>query len=158
MPWYGRLYAQFDNSTILNSQPGYDYANWLNAHERLVNIAWAFAGSDLTIEFPVDGPDTTHHATGDLTRYIDSVAASHPTWFYQQTNGLGVYNSPPLGTVPHAQQMYGTGDYDWNSIYGMVRQNRDVYLEVYASSFESSLLHHAALLAEVAGFAGSVPV
>ena len=152
MSWYGRLYAQFDNSTIVNSQPGYTYANWLNAHERLVNIAWAFAGSDLTIEFPVDGADTTHHATADLTRYIDSVAASHPTWFYQQTNGLGVYNTPPLGTVPHAQQMYGTTDYDWNTIFSIATQNRDMYLEIYASSFSPSLAHHAQLLAQIATF------
>ena len=152
MSWYGRLYAQLDNSSIVNAQPGYTYAHWLTAYERLVAIAWAYASSSLTIEFPVDGTDTTHHATGDLTRYIDSIAASHPTWFYQQTNGLGVYNAPPLGTVPHGQQMYGTADYDWSSIYSIAKQNKDVYLEIYASSFGATLLHHVSLMTQVASF------
>jgi hypothetical protein len=159
LPWYGALYNEFYLGPEVLRAPGYTYQAWLNAHERLAQIAWQFAGSDLTIEFPLSGIDDSAGRTvySNLSSYANALAASSPTRLFVQTNGLG---QPQFGlrvfgrgiTVGHAQQMYNGADYDWSIIFTLVRASHDTYLEIYVTSFSPSLVHHALLMVQVASF------
>jgi hypothetical protein len=159
MPWYGALWNEYYLGPQVLTAPGYTYAAWLTAHERLAQIAWAYAGSDLTVEFPLSGIDNTptHTVYNDLSRYANQLGRSHPTWLFVQTNGLGqpTYGMHVFGTglyVGHAQQMFNGADYNWIVIFGLVRASHDVYVEIYVTSFKPTLLHYAALVSQVSLF------
>jgi hypothetical protein len=159
LPWYGELWNEYYLGPAVMGSPGYSYQAWLTAHERLAQIAFQFAGSDLGIEFPLSGVDNSpnHSVFKDLSNYANSLAGSHPTWLYVQTNGLGqaTYGMRVFGgglKVEHAQQMFRGDDYDWAAIFNLVRLSHDAYVEIYAASFRPSLLHHAELVAQVGSF------
>ena len=170
LPWYGQAWAELNNGIEVRSAPGYTYSAWLNAHERLVNIALQNAGPDLTVEFPLSGYGPLNQADADLAQYI----ASQPNHanIVVQANGLGPQSwgigdwgttdattesvkdnavwSEPIG---RGEQMIQPGDYDWNPIFGDLQGNQAQYVEIYAGSFGAGLAHHADLLSAVAGFA-----
>ncbi len=156
LPWYGALWNEFYLGPGIISSPGYTYQAWLSGHQRLAQIAYAYAGSDLTVEFPLSGIDNSggHSVYRDLTLIANALASAHPTWLFVQTNGLGqsAYGMNIFGRgilVGHAQQMFAGGDYNWVAVFAVVRASADVYVEIYATSFDPSLPHHAALMAQI---------
>jgi hypothetical protein len=160
LPWYGELWSEYYNGPAVVAAPGYSYASWLTAHEHLATIAWQYAGADLAIEFPLSGTDQSakHLAFKDLGKFLNKLAAAHPTWLIVQTNGLGQpkYGMHPFASrgiqLEHAQQMFNGNDYDWNAIFNLIRAGKDVYVEIYVTSFSPNLPHHVELVAQVAGF------
>jgi hypothetical protein len=173
LPWYGLQWAELNNGQEVRSQPGYSYAAWLTAHEHLVDIAAAYAGPDLTIEFPMSGGGPLVQADSDLTRYLAAKrlpgaavqgngVRAEPGWGPGATSDFtsnqtvereqeaAVWSVPGL---VHGEQMIGGGDFDWPSIFGDLRAHAATYVEIYASSFASNLAHHAQLLSSIAAFA-----
>jgi hypothetical protein len=112
----------------------------------------AVSGTDLTVEFALSGHWGGHNtAAKSLT---DRIIAATGAWSRRamvQGNGLGTWNSPATrSTVYHAKQMVGGGDYDWASIYQILRTNDEAYVEVYLSSFTGA--RSASLVAQALAF------
>jgi len=152
LPWYGYKWAEIYNGTDLQAAKGYSYDAWLKGHLKLLNMGLAVSGTDLTVEFALSG-----HWGGNTTAaksLTDRIIAATGAWSRRamvQGNGLGTWNSPATrSTVYHAKQMVGGGDYDWASIYQILRTNDEAYVEVYLSSFTGA--RSASLVAQALAF------
>jgi hypothetical protein len=172
MAWWGQDWDELNNGSEVIAQPGYSYQAWLSAHERLFDIAWKNAGSDLAIEFPLSGHGSLAQADADLASYIASKTGGNTQRVFVQANGL---NPQPWGigdwgtnsqateqqknaavwpkAIGRGEQMDHVKDYDWTPIYAHLRQVHAVYVEIYVDSFRTTLPHHQALLASIAAFA-----
>jgi hypothetical protein len=172
LPWYGQNYAELNYGIEVRSQPGFTYQRWLEAHERLVDIAVKHMAPDLAVEYPLSGYGPLTQAAPDLAGYIAGAIGGRTEEFYVQANGLGPGGSfgsqdpqvektmnariwaLPIG---HGEQLIDPGDFDWSQIYGIAEQNGATYVEVYSQSFGPGLAHHAQLLKAIADFAARAP-
>jgi hypothetical protein len=163
LPWYGQNWAELNNGSEVRSQPGYTYAAWLNAHERLIDLAIAQSGKDLAVEFPLtgDGPLASsgeYPAVRDLSAYMASKNGPCQPNLFCQTNGWGpsTWGIGDFGATSAAleatldgdlwskpvyrgEQMIQGQDYDsWPAIFQQLYKNSATYCEVYAANFYDS--------------------
>ena len=133
LPWYGLDWAELNNGAEVRAAPGYSQSAFINAHERLIDIALQYAGDDLAVEFPMSGYGPLEQVGAALTDHIVSVAGANSARIYVQSNGLGPngdWGGPgPKPTeqsmdqavwsraVLRRQQMIQPGDYDWGQVF-----------------------------------------
>ena len=89
LPWYGLDWAELNNGAEVRAAPGYSQSAFINAHERLIDIALRYAGDDLAVEFPMSGHGPLDQVGAALTDHIVSVAGANSARIYVQSNGLG---------------------------------------------------------------------
>jgi hypothetical protein len=175
LPWYGVDYAELNNGAEVQALPGYSYESWLVAHERLVDIAFRYAGPDLAIEFPLSGYGPLVNADTDLANYIAARSGGNTGSVFVQANGLGpqTFGISDWGTtdgtieglkdaaswpkpIGHGEQMIDQGEYAWDAIYSDLLTNGARYVEVYSFTIANpaaSPLNHTLLLSKILSFA-----
>ena len=166
LPWYGLDWAELNNGTEVRAAPGYSQSAFINAHERLIDIALRYAGDDLAVEFPMSGHGPLDQVGAALTDHIVSVAGANSARIYVQSNGLGPngdWGAPNQATeqsmdnavwsraVRRGEQMIQPGDYDWAQVFANPIANHADYVEVYIESFRGN--NAAQLSAQIAAFA-----
>jgi hypothetical protein len=166
LPWYGQDWAELNNGAEVRNQPGYSEAAFIQAHERLIDIALRYAGDDLAVEFPMSGYGPLDRVGAALTQHIVDVAGASSPRIYVQANGLspngdwGAPNATVEGQMDAAvwskpvlrgEQMIQPGDYNWAAVYDQVSGNSATYVEVYIESFRGN--RAAELAAEISAFA-----
>jgi len=142
MSWYGYNWAEIYNDTTVQNAPGYSPEAWVTGHRNLIDIAHDVSGNDLAVEFPLSG----HWGGIDSLRnnFIDHMLNLWGEWNDQlvvQGNGLGIYDNKSVGPAQHiftAKQMYNMGTWNWPDIYDVLYQNKELYVEVYLSSFQGA--------------------
>lgn len=153
LPWYGQDWAELNNGAEVRSEPGYSESAFIDAHERLLDIAIPFSGDDLAIEFPMSGYGPLQRVSAELTAHIvESVGRQSPR-VYVQSNGLspdGDWGAPDQGveaqmdravfsqSVLRGEQMIQPQTYDWNAVFANVAENGADYVEIYLESFPQS--------------------
>jgi RTX calcium-binding nonapeptide repeat (4 copies) len=166
LPWYGLDWAELNNGAEVRAAPGYSQAAFINAHERLIDIALRYAGDDLAVEFPMSGHGPLDQVGAALADHIVSVAGANSARIYVQSNGLaadGDWGAPNQETersmddavwsraVRRGEQMIQPGDYDWAQVFANPIANGADYVEVYIESFRGN--NAAQLSAQIAAFA-----
>ena len=165
LPWYGQDWAELNNGAEVRAQPGYSRAAFIQAHERLIDIALKYVGDDLAVEFPMSGYGPLDVVGATLTEHIIAAAGANSGRIYVQANGLGpngdwgapnqaveaqmdqaVFAKPIL----RGEQMIQPGDYNWAAVYANLMANGADYVEVYIESFRGTAA--VQLAAEVAAF------
>lgn len=164
LAWYGQDWAELNHGKEVRSQAGYSYANWLRAHEHLLDIGLKHAGKDLAIEFPFSGYGPLTDAAGSLADHVVGKIGERNPLFFCQANGWGpngdwgapnpqveaafdlVWQKP----ICRGQQAIQPGDYAWSELFRNLYENRATYGEVYAPSF--TLKRSTELAAEIRKF------
>jgi hypothetical protein len=164
LAWYGQDWAELNHGKEVRSQPGYSYADWLRAHERLLDIGLKYAGDDLAVEYPFSGYGPLTDAAGSLADYVIEKIGERNPIFFCQANGWGPSGDwgAPNAEVEAAfarvwqrpicrgQQAIQPADYAWPELFRRLYENRATYCEVYAPSF--TLKGRAQLAAEIRKF------
>ena len=153
LPWYGLDWAELNNGTEVRAAPGYSQSTFIQAHERLIDIALKYAGDDLAVEFPMSGHGPLDQVASALTAHIVAVAGANNARIYVQANGLGPngdWGAPNQATeqsmdaavwskqVRRGEQMIQPGDYNWASVFASPMANGASYVEVYIESFRGT--------------------
>jgi hypothetical protein len=141
------------------------WANWRDAHLRLIDCALETAGPGLAIELPFSGHGPlTDAAQVFADHVIAKIGPSNPR-FFCQANGWGPqgeWGAPSEATeaafrrvwakpICRGLQMIQPQDYDWAAVFRRLYDVRATYGEVYAPSF--TLAHKAQLAEEIRKFA-----
>jgi hypothetical protein len=159
LPWYSDQWAELYLGPDVERAPGYSYQNWLTGHERLLQIAMAYAGPSLIVEFPLTGVGAGQ-ADMDLSRYIMTTWGNWNPDMILQENNLTATAPPQRGVSPwqfyQGKQMQGMGDYNWASVYQILLNSGAVTIEVYVTSFAPTLPHASVLRQEIISFASAV--
>ena len=149
LAWYGQDWAELNHGKEVRALPGYTYANWLNAHLRLLDIGLSVAGDDLAVEFPFSGYGAlTDAASAFADHVVEKIGPSVPR-FFCQANGwgpAGEWGAPNPQTeaafdrvwarpICRGLQMIQPNDYDWPKVFERLYDTRATYGEVYAPSF-----------------------
>jgi hypothetical protein len=164
LAWYGQDWAELNHGKEVRSQAGYSYANWLRAHERLLDIGLKHAGKDLAIELPFSGYGPLTDAAVSLADHVVGKIGLRNPLFFCQANGWGPNGdwgapSPQVEAafdrvwqkpICRGQQAIQPGDYAWPELFRKLYENRATYCEVYAPSF--TLKRSAELAAEIRKF------
>jgi len=156
LPWYGQDWAELNHGAEVRALQGYNYANWLNGHKRLMDLAFSHADAYLAIEFPFSGYGPLSRNTGspvarDLANHVINTLGICRPRFFCQANGWGPtgdWGAPTAETeaafdsdvwpkqLYRAQQMIQPEDYsDWPGIFQHLYTNDATYCEIYAPSF-----------------------
>ena len=137
MAWYGYAWAEIYNDTPLKQAAGYSESAWTIGHQRLIDIAKTHAGPDLAIEFSLSGHwGGNPMLANDLTDHMVNLWGSWSDQVYVQGNGLGLYNNKSTNRAVHtAKQMYDDRTWDWPSIYRILNDQDEQYVEVYLNNF-----------------------
>jgi hypothetical protein len=169
LPWYGQDWAELNNGAEVRAEPGYSEAAFITAHERLLDVAIPFSGSDLAIEFPMSGYGPLQRVSRELTAHIVSAVGPKSPRVYVQSNGLspnGDWGAPDQGVeaqmdqavfsqpVLRGEQMIQPQSYDWSKVFAHVKTNGADYVEIYLESFPSTA--SGPLVAAIAGLQGDV--
>jgi len=179
LPWYGVNYAELNMGHEVQALSGFTYQNWLDAHKRLVDIAFRYRTPDLAIEYPLSGYGpltgsgslTIGNAVDDLSNYIVLKSGGDTNNVFIQANGLGpqAWGIGDWGTtsstaetamdaaswhktIGHGEQMIDADDYNWGQVFWNLRVNGARYVEIYWYSFRAGLAHHDGLLLSIADF------
>lgn len=164
LSWYGQDWAELNlgaevrggasvpvnNSNPATSPTGYTYNLWLAGHKELIDIGYAYAGADLSVELPMSGyGPVAGTASPALADYIISKAGANSDRFFVQANGWNetqewgapdtttenqfrtIWNKP----VKRGLQMIQPDGYDWTLVYGRLTAVSATYAEVYLPSF-----------------------
>jgi hypothetical protein len=164
LAWYGQDGEELNHGQQVRSAAGYRYENWLRAHMRLLDIAFATADASLSTELPFSGHGPLTDAAGRFADYVVSEIGGWNPRFYCQANGWGPrseWGVPDDDTeaafdkvwkvrVCRGLQMIRPQDYDWPAVFRRLYDTRAAYCEIYAASFE--LQHRQQLAAEIARF------
>jgi hypothetical protein len=164
LAWYGQDWAELNHGQEVRSAPGYRYENWLRAHERLLDIAFATADETLSTELPFSGHGPLTDAAQRFADYVVSELGGWNPLFYCQANGWGPrgeWGAPNDDTeaafdkvwtmrICRGLQMIQPQDYDWTAVFKRLYDNKAAYCEVYAPSFEKE--HRRQLTDEIAKF------
>ncbi len=164
LAWYGQDWAELNHGKEVRSQAGYSYANWLRAHERLLDIGLKHAEKDLAIELPFSGYGSLTDAAVSLADHVVGEIGQRNPLFFCQANGWGPNGdwgapSPEVEAgfdrvwqkpICRGQQAIQPGDYAWPELFRKLYENRATYCEVYAPSF--TLKRSAELAAEIRKF------
>lgn len=171
LPWYGGLWDEVYHSREIRALPGYSYANWLEAHRRLLDLGLSQAGPSLAVEFPFSGHGPTADTGSELAAQVIARIGAVDDRFIFQANGwgpLGRWGSPDpemeelknrafAFPVYRALQMIQPDDYpDWAGIYRRLHETSALYAEVYCPSFTGA--HAGDLAREVARFAEHIRI
>lgn len=164
LAWYGQDWAELNHGEEVRSAPGYRYENWIRAHERLLDVAFATADATLSTELPFSGHGPLTDAAARFADYAVSELGGWNPLFYCQANGWGPrgeWGAPDDDTeaafdkvwamrICRGLQMIQPQDYDWAAVFKRLYDTRAAYCEVYAQSFEKE--HRRALAGEIAKF------
>jgi hypothetical protein len=164
LAWYGQDWAELNHGQEVRGAPGYRYENWIRAHERLLDIAFATADGTLSTELPFSGHGPLTDAAARFADYVVSELGGWNPLFYCQANGWsprGEWGAPDDDTeaafdkvwalrICRGLQMIQPQDYDWPAVFKRLYDTRANYCEVYAQSFEKE--HRKALAGEIAKF------
>jgi hypothetical protein len=165
LAWYGQDWAELNHGREVRALPGYTFENWLQAHQRLVDIGLKHAGEGLAVELPFSGYGPCWEAAGMLADHVIAKIGPSRPLFFCQANGWGPkgdWGAPNPETearfdqvwkrpICRGQQMIQPRDYDWLVVFQKLYENQATYCEVYAPSF--TLEHKAQLAEEVRKFA-----
>jgi hypothetical protein len=137
LPWYGFLWAEIYNDEEVERQRGYSWNAWLEGHKRLAQIGLNVAGKDLAVEFALSGHwGSRRSGANDVASMLIDIAGENSPKLIVQGNGMGRFNSSATNRpIAHAKQMYDGFDHDWASLYKILAEKNEQYLEVYTSSF-----------------------
>ncbi len=139
LPWYGQDWAELNNGAEVRDEPGYSESAFIAAHERLLDIAIPFSGSDLAIEFPMSGYGPLQRVSRDLTEHIVAAVGPNSPRVYVQSNGLspdGDWGAPDQAVeaqmdeavfsqpVLRGEQMIQPQTYDWSKVFANVEGQR----------------------------------
>jgi hypothetical protein len=164
LAWYGQDWAELNHGQEVRSAPGYRYENWIRAHERLLDIAFATADATLSTELPFSGHGPLTDAAARFADYVYSELGGWNRLFYFQANGWsprGEWGAPDDDTeaafdkvwavrVCRGLQMIQPQDYDWPAVFQHLYDVKASYCEIYAPSFEKE--HRRQLAGEIAKF------
>lgn len=169
LPWYGQDWAELHNAlNIRDPNIGYSYQNWLQGHKNLIDIALEFTGpradgTNLAVEFPMSGSGplvgNQFPAIHDLSSYIQARAGVNSEKTFIQANGWGPvgWGYGDWGATDAAteaakdtaawtkqvlrgeQAIQGESNYNWDTMYDMLRTNDAKYAEVYVASFRTNI-------------------
>jgi hypothetical protein len=152
LAWYGQDWAELNHGQEVRAAPGYKYENWLRAHMRLLDIAFATADAKLSTELPFSGHGPLTDATFRFAEYVVSEIGGWNPAFFCQANGWGPrgeWGAPNEDTeaafdkiwrlpVCRGLQMIQPQDYDWSAVFRSLYQTKATYCEIYAPSFEKA--------------------
>jgi hypothetical protein len=164
LAWYGQDSAELNHGQEVRAAPGYKYENWLRAHMRLLDIAFATADAKLSTELPFSGHGPLTDAAFRFADYVVSEIGGWNPAFFCQANGWGPRGEwgalnedteaafDKIWTMPVCRglQMIQPQDYDWTAVFRRLYQTKATYCEVYAQSFEKA--RRAQLADEIAKF------
>jgi hypothetical protein len=164
LAWYGQDWAELNHGQEVRAAAGYRYENWLRAHERLLDIAFATADAALSTELPFSGHGPLTDAAARFADYVFSELGGWNPLFYCQANGWsprGEWGAPNEDTeaafrkiwavrICRGLQMIQPQDYDWTATFKRLYDTRATYCEIYAPSFEKE--HRTQLAGEIAKF------
>jgi hypothetical protein len=162
LAWYGQDWAELNHGQEVRAAPGYKYENWLRAHMRLLDIAFATVDAKLSTELPFSGHGPLTDAGLRFADYVVSEIGGWNPAFFCQANGWGPrgeWGAPnedteaafdKIWTLPVCRglQMIQPQDYDWTAVFRRLYETRATYCEVYAPSFEKA---HSKQLADEIG-------
>lgn len=159
LPWYGRLWAEYDNGADVQSQTGYTVEAWRAAHQVLLNTGLSAAGNDLAVEYAASGHPNAGTGTPNANIYLvlntgaDQVGDLSPYLFHQSNGWQNTGDSRATSRVIFGMQSYGvelwTGT-TWAEAYQTLNSLGATYCEVYRESFQGEPVSQ--LLAEAAAF------
>lgn len=169
LPWYGKEWAELSNSADLQQSAGYSYSAWLEGHKRLIDIALEYTGphadgTDLSVEFPMSGAgrivDAQMPAIQNLIAHINSRVGNNSPQIFIQANGWGPSINGVYGdwgaltsqaeadkdaaawgqqVLVGEQAIQGESNYNWDTMYSILRTNDAKYAEVYVASFRTNI-------------------
>jgi hypothetical protein len=149
LAWYGQDWAELNHGKEVRAEKGYSYESWLRAHVRILDIGLKLADEDMACEFPFSGyGPLTDAAVAFADHVVARVGPANPV-FFCQANGWGPggdWGAPTAETeaafdrvwsrpICRGQQSIQPRDYDWTSLYAILRENRSTYCEIYVPSF-----------------------
>jgi hypothetical protein len=164
LAWYGQDSAELNHGPEVRAARGYRYENWLRAHMRLLDIAFATADATLSTELPFSGYGPLTDAAARFADYVFAELGGWNPLFFCQANGWGPrgeWGAPDDETevafdkvwavrICRGLQMIQPRDYDWPAVFKRLYNSKATYCEVYAPSFETE--HKKQLADEIAKF------
>ena len=165
LAWYGQDWAELNHGQEVRAAPGYRYENWLRAHMRLLDIAFATADAKLSTELPFSGHGPLTDAASRFADYVVSEIGGWnpivllPGQRMGSTRRMGraqrghrsrVRQGLDASAICRGLQMIQPQDYDWTAVFRRLYDTKATYCEVYAQSFEKE--HRKQLADEIGKF------
>jgi hypothetical protein len=168
LAWYGQEWAELNHGKEVRALSGYSQANWVRAHQRLIDIGLQQAGRDLAVELPLSGHGPLTDASLELAQYALKRLGPTNQSFFVQANGWGPrgdWGAPTAETeaafdriwklpLCRGQQAIQPQDYDWSLLYAKLYENHSTYCEIYTPSF--GMKQRDLLAQEMARFAATI--